>query len=420
MLFNIDWKSSFVQNILKLFSGTSLRNLIVFLTLPILTRLYTTEDFGNFELLISITTLLGMVGSLKYDVALVIPQYRKEAHHVVVLALVALGVFTLIMGGILYVQGDRFLKVLNASQLAPYIHYLIVGVLFLGFMQILRFWLIRHKAFGFSAIAQVTQAVLTQGGAIVLGLIRPSFFGLFISYIGGMAGAALLILRKFSPELKGISVRYLRLFAYKYRKFPLFNTPSAFINNFSLQIPVYLISAFFGADVLGLYALANRLLATPVNLITYSISQVYYQRATESFHKGPEHLLRLYQKIVLKLATIGLIPFALVFIIAPMAVKVILGEQWAESGTFMQIIVIWMYFSFITVPISTTFTVMNQLEIPLMLRIVSLLTRFGAMYLFRSTPQEMLWALSITASLYYIFYNWLIYFHLKRKVGHAG
>ena len=43
--------SAYARNVLKLFYGTSLKNLITFLALPVLTRLYSPEDIGLFQLL---------------------------------------------------------------------------------------------------------------------------------------------------------------------------------------------------------------------------------------------------------------------------------------------------------------------------------------------------------------------------------
>ena len=54
-------RSDYVRNILRLFSGTSLSQLIPILISPILTRLYTAEQFGFFATYVSAYTLLSVL-----------------------------------------------------------------------------------------------------------------------------------------------------------------------------------------------------------------------------------------------------------------------------------------------------------------------------------------------------------------------
>ena len=64
------FQSEFIRNTLKLLTGTALSSAIGLLTLPIITRLYTAEDFGNYQLFYSIVIVLGGVACLKYELAI--------------------------------------------------------------------------------------------------------------------------------------------------------------------------------------------------------------------------------------------------------------------------------------------------------------------------------------------------------------
>lgn len=406
-------RSDFAQNVLKLFYGSSLRNLILFLTLPVLTRLYSAEDFGLFQLLLSIIMTFSVVSSLKYEMAIVLPKYRKESDHVIVIALIALVVTTFFFSLLLLIFGHPLLTLLRAEALTAYIPFIIIGIFVTGLVLALRYVLIRDKAFGELSRNNVFQASSIQGISILAGIARPHFLGLFISYIAGNLLAALLILRTLRLDFRSIRPKLLYLFAKKHRKFPLINTISVFINNFSLELPIFMFSTFYGAEIVGFYALAHRLITTPLNLVGTSVGQVYFREATEAFNDSPRRLLSVYKSTVKKLVLVGLIPTVIAICAAPALVKIFLGPDWAQSGIYMQIIIFGLYFGFINAPIGTTFAIIRRQEIALAIRVVSIVVRFLSMYLFRDNPIHMLWALSISASLYYIGFNLLVFFNVR-------
>ncbi len=45
--------SEFTKNVVKLFTGSAVANLVTIISLPILTRIYTKEEFGLFQLFTS-------------------------------------------------------------------------------------------------------------------------------------------------------------------------------------------------------------------------------------------------------------------------------------------------------------------------------------------------------------------------------
>ena len=59
-------RSEFFRNALTLISGTSIAQFVAILMTPILTRIYTTEDFGELSLFLSITGILAVVSTMRY------------------------------------------------------------------------------------------------------------------------------------------------------------------------------------------------------------------------------------------------------------------------------------------------------------------------------------------------------------------
>ena len=72
-------KSEFSRNILTLMTGTTISQAIPISISPILTRIYTPEDFGVFALFLAITTIIGSFSNGRYELAIMLPENDEDA-----------------------------------------------------------------------------------------------------------------------------------------------------------------------------------------------------------------------------------------------------------------------------------------------------------------------------------------------------
>ncbi len=409
-------KSEFFKNVLKLFSSTVVAGLIQAGALTIITRLYSKADIGNYQLLLSIILIFGLIASLKYEQAIVLPKKEEDQDNLIVvsmLVLIGMSLFFLALFGLF---DEPLLNLLDAGSISEYAVFIPIGIFLIGLLQVCRFILIRKKLFGDLAKNKVYQTTANQGLAIGWGAVSPSFIGLYAGYIFGILAPVGIVLSKKLFTLKYFTLSAARRLMNQYKKFPLFNTASIFLNNFSLQLPVFMFSNFFDADILGLYAIANQATVMPINLIGASVAQVYYKEASERFNDGASALMNIYLQTVKKLTLIGLLPLAAIVTLAPYLAGIIFGEEWAVAGIYMQIISIGIYFRFINSPIATTFSIINRHEIALVLIAASVIIRYAAMYIFRENPISMLWALSIATAVFYAAYNLMVYWFIRKAI----
>ena len=77
MLTKLKSKSEFSKNVLTLMTGTTIAQAIPIAISPILTRIYTPEDFGVFALYLSIVSILVVFTTGQYDLAIMLPKYEK-------------------------------------------------------------------------------------------------------------------------------------------------------------------------------------------------------------------------------------------------------------------------------------------------------------------------------------------------------
>ena len=406
-------KSEFGQNVIKLISGTAAAHITAFILMPVLTRLYGKADLGYWQLFVSTITTLGVVASLKYETAVVLPKEDKEADSVAALAFLATLLFVFVLTLMLTLQGPRILKMLNAEALTPFRYFISLGVFLFALVQLLQSILIRKKLFGVLAFNKVIQIGSSQILAAALGFFFASFRTLLVTQVIGYALAALVLVR-----LSRISVRpsLSDLFALikKYRKFPTVNTGTFFLNTLSLQLPIFMISRYFGSEQVALYSMANQMMSVPLFMIGSSVHQVYYQRATEAAHQGKVQLMAVYKNTVKKLSLFAVLPVGFFLLLGPQVAKFYFGPTYGETGVYMQIITFWMFFQFVNSPISATFTIIDRQEIGFVLVAVSIVFRFAMMYLFRENARTMIIALSLSAGLFYLFYNLSIYYFIRK------
>ena len=76
-------QSRFLQQVFALGSGTAISQAIALGLLPVLTRLYSPEDFGILTLYISVASLLYIFGSMRYEAMVMLPHSNRAAAQLV-------------------------------------------------------------------------------------------------------------------------------------------------------------------------------------------------------------------------------------------------------------------------------------------------------------------------------------------------
>jgi len=84
------------MQIITLMSGTLIAQVIMFISIPILTRLYTPTEFGLYSTFTAVITIIGSISSLKYDQAIMLPKRDKDAEALLFLSTILTIVMTII------------------------------------------------------------------------------------------------------------------------------------------------------------------------------------------------------------------------------------------------------------------------------------------------------------------------------------
>jgi lipopolysaccharide exporter len=343
----------FGRSVVTLASGTAMAQLLLALAMPVLTRLYTPTDYGTLAVYSSTLTVLLVVASLRYEVAIPLPEDEPAAASLLVLTLALLAGMGTILSVAIWLGGDAFATAVRVPALRPYLWLVPVGFLGAGLYQTLSYWAIRRSAFGRIARTKLSQGVGQVGSQVALGLAHAGAPGLLIGdVIGRVAGGGGLALLAWRDHPGALVTRAsLVAAARRYRRFPLLTTWSGLFNIGSLQLPSILFSASFGAAAAGLYALSYKMLVLPTMLVGQAVGQVFLSRAA-TVAREPERLRQLTERIALVLFACGLPVFAAIGLSGPRLFAIVMGRQWEQAGRYAQVLAPWFVVWLVSNPLS--------------------------------------------------------------------
>ncbi|MFQ3566949.1 MAG: oligosaccharide flippase family protein [Aggregatilineales bacterium] len=386
-------KGQFARSVSVLAGATALGQGIVALSSPILTRLYTPEDFGVLAVFVAVSSLLLTFNSLRYEFAIALPQSDADAAHLVLLVVLLLIGSTALLGVIFGLSGEAIAGLLNVPALAAHYGLLLICLFGAGVYQALNYWAIRQQAFTPIARTKVVQGAVQTLVQIGAGALALGVFGLLTGYTLGQISGSFALLRQMwardRAAFRQITLRRLRELAVRYRKFPLFMSWSSLINAASLQLPALTLGILYGPSVAGWFLLGQRLVAIPMTLIGTSVAQVYLGAASHMMRENPAGLLPLYLSTARRLLILGGLPLLAVGVIGPWLFELVLGPAWRTSGEFVQVLVPMFIAQFIVSTLSQTIVVLERQNIQAIwdtLRLVSVLIGFGAAGVFDSEP----------------------------------
>jgi O-antigen/teichoic acid export membrane protein len=360
-------KNAFARSAGVLVGGTMGAQLATVLAAPVLTRLYTPEDFGMLAVYSSLFALIGVISSLRYDLAIPLPEDDVEAANVAVLSLLLVGISTTLTAVLVLMLGTSIAELLGVPVLANYLWLLPVGVLLSGAYSVFNYWSVRTKRFSTIAQTKLTQAIATL--AIQLATFKFGGIGLLFGQVAGQSVGTTSLARPALAMLafKQVSWVGIRNALVRYRRFPVFATWSGLVNTAGHQLPPIMFSALFSAGVAGLYALAQRILMLPSSLIGTAIGSVFLSHAVEAHQK--EGLGDLYEKLQDKLIRIGLPPAVILVFIGPSLFVLVFGESWRSAGQFAQWLAAGVFAGFVVSPLSMVFSILEKQATGLVLQL---------------------------------------------------
>lgn len=376
-------KSSFLKNFLIVMGGTAIAQVIAYALSPIISRLFTPEDFGIFGSFSAVATIIGALLTLDYSQASMLPKEKHDAINLYCLSVIFTITITLIVSAISIVKPRIFYNLTKTRGFASLLLFLMT-LLIAGINQASQAWAVRSKAFKRTSASQIIRSIGSSGSRIFLGILKTGSFGLIISNIFANVLASINLVETVIPDMKSmrsaIKLQKMKTLAKEYIDFPLYSASQNFINAISSGLPVLLITKFYGLSSAGAYAFAMSILHAPMGLVLTALRQVLFQKACESQHEG-KGLSLLYLRTVILLFAIAFIPSIILLVWAPQIFTFIFGARWKLAGILARSLIIWMLFVFCNLPAVIFSRIIRIQKFVFFYDIVLLVTRSAAMIL---------------------------------------
>ncbi|ENV52139.1 O-antigen flippase Wzx [Acinetobacter junii CIP 107470 = MTCC 11364] len=395
-------QGGFLKAVSVLVGGTAFAQVIGLICLPILTRLYSPEDYTILGVYIAIVSILSVIACLRLEIAIPIPDSDREAKDLLLLAFIINIVFVVFLYIFLallhpFLEGFHVIQ-----QLSFWIWFIPIGVLLSGIYSTLQYWSTRKKRFREIAKTRMTQAISGNGASLVVGTTSGSFGGLILGQLFSFGGGLLRLSRSTYSDIRQIKEKEnLKGTFYKYKDFPKYSTFEALANISALQLPLIIIASFFIGPEVGYLMLAMKVLGIPMGLIGGAMSQVYLAHAPEFYKKGELYSYTI--SILKKLLKIVIIPFLLLAISSPYIFTFIFGKEWSGLGNYILIMIPWYFMQILSSPISMALHIIGKQKIALVLQVFGFLLRVVVLW----------WLLIFESEFvvnYYMFSGFLFYF----------
>jgi O-antigen/teichoic acid export membrane protein len=335
----------FTHNVIQLATGTAIAQIAPLLVTPLLARLYSPTQFGEFGIFSTFLLGLSIIASGRYEIAVPLPESNRTSFDLVVLSVLISVTFSLLIaaivglsrslgGGVATILGLRE----NAMLLLP------VGVLLASVMQSCSYWLTRNGRFTVVARARSTHGLLTAGSAVMMGALGLSA-GLLVSVlVGYLAGAAVLAAAVVTTDGKRIrEIKVVRLWqALKdFREFPFFNGSNALMDAVRESGTLVVFSVLFGTASTGFLTQTLRILRAPVSLLGQAVAQVYFPAVGKAQAEG-RSVRELTARTIKSILAVAVPLYLVILVSGPWLFSLVLGEEWVTSGVYARILSPWL------------------------------------------------------------------------------
>ena len=360
-----------------LIGGSASAQIILLVASPILTRLYSAADFGLLSVLLALVALSEVVSTGRYELAITLPEHDRDALDVIGLCLMLLSAAVLLCVLGVHFFALELANIVGMPSLESAVIFLPVAVLFIGMCSVFNYWSLRQKNFSVVAKARVWQSGATT--AVQIGFATLTSLGLVMGHVAGLFVAALLLTRNVwrTPEFAGLKLKNTLAAAYRYREFPIYSTWSGLFNSSGSHLPPLILAAAFSAPEVGYFALANRIVMTPLSLVGAALKSTFFSFAADSMREGS--LTQLVSELLRVLANVILLPAIVVALMAPELFSFVFGGDWLPAGELARWLAPWLTLQFCYGPISAVTIVKERQGLETLLQLQLLIVRVAAL-----------------------------------------
>ena len=365
-------------------SGNIIAQAIAFASYFIVTRLFSPEDIGVYNIFFSYIEVLIIFSTGKYEMAAVLADSDREAMAVSRFALRTNTFFSL---SLLFLLLVSLLLFDNASFAINSSLWLLIPpmVFFCGTSRVYAFLFNRKRNFLPISLSEVL-------GSGVVALFKVAFgflsrvaavwctWGLPLATVIGKAASNLsymLRLRQLDYP-KDITRQERRSAARKFRNFPFYSMPKEFISSLSSNLPFIWLALYFDKAEVGLFGLALTFVFRPVNILNGVFEKLLNVRIAEMVRQRQKisgYLLRFFlvvNLVALPVAVVG-------FLFGGDIFAFFFGDRWEGCSYYIRCLLPWTFVVLTSTSLTFLFGIFGRQRTEFLFFVALLCLRVAAM-----------------------------------------
>ncbi|MGX9133226.1 oligosaccharide flippase family protein [Rummeliibacillus sp. JY-2-4R] len=409
--------SKFMRNVLVMFSGSILSQVIVIIISPLLTRLYTPAELGQFTVFLTICTLLLPILNARYDLLIVSVEKQEEANLLTTLSLYISVIFLAFASLLIFLL--NILKVdifgINLGYLYLVIPFIVIG----SINNILNSYMNRLGKYQLMSRVLIVRSLLQSLLQIVSGLYHFSILGLVLAYVVSYFSGLIVQSKEFLKSYKfTFPKKRLKSLFLSNKDQLYYSTPSIFFNGLSYSIIIFLIANLFNSYEVGIYSITVRVLGLPLTLLSLSFSRVFFEKASRDYNQNGE-FRSILKKTTVLLCLVSIPSFTLLTFLSPILFPLVFGEEWGDAGKYVAFLAPLYAIRLVVSTISLAIIIIAKQKVELLLQlsfVISCAIVYVITKLFHFDIYTFLGLLSIMFSINYILFYIYIYKNSSTKI----
>jgi len=354
-------KSNKIKNI----SISAFSQLMLLMSAPVISRLYSTEQVGIYASILAVGTVIGLNSALKLDISL-ISESSDDSNETMTVALFLGVLISIIVGGIW--GWAQF------TELSSTICLILLSIS-ISLFQSVTYYLTKVDKINDLSKIRVVRSMFISIGQIGFGLYCSTFLILIISMV---IGNIIPIIKQFKFEI--VRLNHIVNVLKRNLSYIKYAIPQGLLNSLTMNLPIIFLSMSGEFVLAGYYLMAERLLRTPVNFINTSIRQIFLNDLSKSTNK-----YKCYLSWLIPLVLLSFVFYIFMYNFSTDIIVFILGPQWRMSAEIVMVLLPWITLSMIQVPATGVLIYLRKMKMYSFVELIDFIIKAFLLFVFIDT-----------------------------------
>ncbi|CAC9050533.1 polysaccharide biosynthesis family protein [Staphylococcus aureus] len=359
--------NKFIGDSFLMILSSGIAQVILIITTPIITRLYSPAGFGEFTIFSNIAMILIPIINARYDLLIVNAKNDRSANILSQISFLISLLILLILIPILAISAWLY-----PNFILDFI-FIIIMLFLVSLTNIFTNYLNKERKYKVLSLINVFRAGSMALLQIIFGLLSLGSLGLIIgfslSYITGITLGYKTFKKHFNIVRNKEETKALFL---ENKNQLVYSTPSILLNSLSFSVVVFFIGILYTNTEVGIYGMAIRVLGIPVTIISLGLSKIFMQQANDYYiERG--NFRNLLLKFSSTLVIVSIILYVPLYLFSEELVNILLGHSWVDAITVIKIVIPLFVIRLIVSTVSLSVIVLQKQQLELILQALFLI-----------------------------------------------